>query len=63
LSSFAVVRSYFYVFTEIAVAFALRNLITTWVFRIAVRRCLDAADNATIDAFKNAPRNASYISW
>jgi len=34
-----------------------------WRFRVALRLRLDAADEATIDSFKDAPRHASYISW
>ena len=33
------------------------------VFGSVLRLRLDAADETTIDSFKNTPRNASYISW
>jgi len=32
-------------------------------FVAALKPRLDSADNAAIDLFKNAPSNASYISW
>jgi len=33
------------------------------VFVAAIRLHLDTADEATLDSFKNVPRNALYIKW
>jgi len=44
---------------DTAFTFSLMNQITIWGLW---RLCLDVADEAAIDSFKNAPRNASYFN-